>query len=238
MSIKLIRKNLLLMTGLVIGVELLYFLFFFIRHEYSVYACWMDLFRYEGEFTYRLFFFFPILGMVYYFIFERTSGVNWVIRYADSRRLLKEQGKLAFVATVIMIAVECACMSLLCCFSGLPVMNWDEGRSMFCATFRFTLDCSVAEVVFDFLVLRFMNAALLWMSQRICRKYGGVLWLWYLLVLILGEMEYNFPVFLIFRTTNLNIALLQQPRQWWWRLLTFTGMGVLYVWLEKRTVRK
>ncbi len=226
------------MTGLVIGIEVLYYLFFFIRREYSAYACWMDLFRYEGEFTYRMFFFFPILGMVYHFIFERTSGVNWVIRYADSRRLLKDQGRLAFVATVIMIAVECASMSLLCYCTGLPVMNWNEGRSMFCAIYRFTLDCSAAEVILDFLVLRFMNGALLWMSQRIFRKYGGPLWLWYLVVLILGEVEYRFPVFLIFRTTNLNIVLLQQPWQWCWRLLIFTGMGIIYVWLEKRTVKK
>lgn len=238
MSIRVIRKNLLIMACLVMGIEIFYYLFFFVRHEYSVYACWMDLFRYEGEFTYRMFFLFPILGIIYYFIFERTSGVNWIVRYGDSRKLVREQMRLAFWATTILIAVECISMVLLCYCSGLPIMNWREGRSMFCALFRTTLDCSVAEVLLDFLILRFMNAALLWMSQRICRKYGGPLWLWYLIILVLGELEYKFPIFLIFRTTNLNIALLQQPYLWCWRLLAFTGMGAVYVWLEKRTVRK
>lgn len=238
MSIRIVQKYLLVMIGLVIGVEIFYFLFFFIRREYSAYACWMDLFRYEGDFTYRIFFFFPILGMVYHFIFERTSGVNWIIRYADSRKMIREQIKLACIASGIMITAECASMVLLCYLSGLPIINWNERKSMFCVLYSMTLDCSAAEVILDFLLLRFMNGTLLWMSQRICRKYGGTLWIWYLIILMLGELEYRFPLFFIFRATNLNIELLQQPLLWWWRILAFAGMGIIYVWLEKRNIRK
>lgn len=238
MSIKVIRRCILVMAGLVTGIELFDFLFYFIRQEYSAYACWMDLFFYEGSITYRLFFFFPVIGMVYYLIFQRTSGVNWRIRYEEPGSLVREQMKLSLWATGIMIAVECISMVLLCYCSGLPVMNWSNAGSMFCLLRGMTLDCPAVMVVMEFVLLRFMNGALLWMSQRICWKYGGRLWLWYLVVLIVGEVEYKFPVFLNFRITDLDTDLLRQPHLWWWRILAFIGMGIIYVWLEKRNIRK